>query len=398
MLPAGLATEQAIAELGRPVAARRYAHRWRQQLLEGRHPACARLAAEGPLLPRRWHVGRRLGARARLLPDDRRRQGGRGAARSDLRGARTGQGRYRRDATGAAGAIARRAGLSARRAERGGPLRQDDPQRHRVRHDAGHRRGLRHPEERRLAASLPEELRLAIDVAESPRSGGAAASSPPGCSTSRRRRWRRSRACRLFRPRRRFRRGRWTVQAAIEEAVPAEVLELGALCRASARARTTPSPRRCSPPCARASAATSSPQGGNGDSEHGRRAPMVIVLMGVSGSGKSTTGLGLAQLLGWPFRDADSFHPPANIAKMSRGIPLEDSDRWPWLDAIAAWIDAQLEQGQSGLVSCSALKPATAVSSFAIAPTCGWCICRGALSSSASGCSAVATTSCPSRC
>jgi gluconokinase len=86
------------------------------------------------------------------------------------------------------------------------------------------------------------------------------------------------------------------------------------------------------------------------------RAPMAIVLMGVSSSGKSTIGLRLAQLLGWPFRDADSFHPPANIAKMSRGIPLEDSDRWPWLDAIAAWIDAQLQQGQSGLVSCSALK------------------------------------------
>jgi carbohydrate kinase (thermoresistant glucokinase family) len=83
---------------------------------------------------------------------------------------------------------------------------------------------------------------------------------------------------------------------------------------------------------------------------------MVIVLMGVSSSGKSTIGVRLAELLGWPFRDADSFHPPANIAKMRRGIALQDSDRWPWLDAIAAWIDAQLEQGQSGLVSCSALK------------------------------------------
>ena len=83
---------------------------------------------------------------------------------------------------------------------------------------------------------------------------------------------------------------------------------------------------------------------------------MVIVLMGVSSSGKSTIGLRLAQLLHWPFRDADSFHPPANIAKMSRGIALDDADRWPWLDAIAAWIDAQLAQGQSGLVSCSALK------------------------------------------
>ena len=84
--------------------------------------------------------------------------------------------------------------------------------------------------------------------------------------------------------------------------------------------------------------------------------PMMIVLMGVSSSGKSTIGLKLAELLRWPFRDADSFHPPANIAKMSRGIPLEDADRWPWLDAIAAWIEAQLSQGQSGLVSCSALK------------------------------------------
>jgi len=83
---------------------------------------------------------------------------------------------------------------------------------------------------------------------------------------------------------------------------------------------------------------------------------MVLVLMGVSSSGKSTTGLRLAQRLGWPFRDADSFHPPANIAKMRGGIPLQDADRWPWLDAIAAWIDAQLQQGQSGLVSCSALK------------------------------------------
>jgi len=85
-------------------------------------------------------------------------------------------------------------------------------------------------------------------------------------------------------------------------------------------------------------------------------APMVIVLMGVSSSGKSTTGLELARRLGWPFRDADSFHPPANIAKMKQGIALDDGDRWPWLDAIAAWIDAQLSQGQSGLVSCSALK------------------------------------------
>jgi carbohydrate kinase (thermoresistant glucokinase family) len=84
--------------------------------------------------------------------------------------------------------------------------------------------------------------------------------------------------------------------------------------------------------------------------------PRAIVLMGVSSSGKSTIGLRLSTLLGWPFRDADSFHPPANIAKMSRGVPLEDADRWPWLDAIAAFLDHELAERRSVLVSCSALK------------------------------------------
>src|SRR4051812_10897542 len=82
----------------------------------------------------------------------------------------------------------------------------------------------------------------------------------------------------------------------------------------------------------------------------------ILVLMGVSGSGKSTIGKGLSQALGWPFRDADSFHPPANIEKMSRGVPLEDAGRWPWLTAIAEWVDAQRAAGASGIVSCSALK------------------------------------------
>jgi gluconokinase len=84
----------------------------------------------------------------------------------------------------------------------------------------------------------------------------------------------------------------------------------------------------------------------------------VVVLMGVSGSGKSTVGKALAQALGWPFRDADSFHPPANIEKMSRGVPLGDADRWPWLAAIAAWIDERRAAGAPGIVSCSALKHA----------------------------------------
>jgi gluconokinase len=86
--------------------------------------------------------------------------------------------------------------------------------------------------------------------------------------------------------------------------------------------------------------------------------PKVLVLMGVSGSGKTTTGALLAERLGWPFRDADSFHPPANIEKMSRGAPLTDEDRAPWLAAIAAWIDERLERDERGIVSCSALKRA----------------------------------------
>ncbi len=86
--------------------------------------------------------------------------------------------------------------------------------------------------------------------------------------------------------------------------------------------------------------------------------PLVIVLMGVSGCGKSTTGAALSRSLGWPFRDADSFHPPANVEKMSRGMPLTDEDRWPWLDAIAQWIGERCAAGEHGIVSCSALKRA----------------------------------------
>jgi gluconokinase len=86
--------------------------------------------------------------------------------------------------------------------------------------------------------------------------------------------------------------------------------------------------------------------------------PQVIVLMGVSGAGKSTIGGELSRMLGWPFRDADSFHPPANIEKMKSGIPLADDDRWPWLDAIGAWIGERLARSEPGIVSCSALKRA----------------------------------------
>ena len=83
-----------------------------------------------------------------------------------------------------------------------------------------------------------------------------------------------------------------------------------------------------------------------------------IVVMGVSGAGKSTVGQLIAARLDCPFRDADSFHPPANIAKMSSGAPLTDEDRMPWLAAIAHWIDERCGQGEPGIVSCSALKRA----------------------------------------
>ena len=80
-----------------------------------------------------------------------------------------------------------------------------------------------------------------------------------------------------------------------------------------------------------------------------------IVMMGVSGSGKSTVGEALTKKLGVPFRDADEFHPKSNVEKMSAGIPLTDDDRWPWLDAIGAAIrDTPPDKGI--VVSCSALK------------------------------------------
>ena len=83
---------------------------------------------------------------------------------------------------------------------------------------------------------------------------------------------------------------------------------------------------------------------------------MIVILAGVSGSGKTTVGQLLADRLGWPFADGDSFHPPANVAKMSAGIPLTDDDRWPWLAAIGAWMDARIAVGGSGVMACSALR------------------------------------------
>jgi gluconokinase len=82
----------------------------------------------------------------------------------------------------------------------------------------------------------------------------------------------------------------------------------------------------------------------------------VLVLMGVSGSGKSTIASMLAQRLHWVYEDADWFHPKSNIEKMHHGEPLNDDDRGPWLHAIADWIDATRRAGEHGVVACSALK------------------------------------------
>jgi carbohydrate kinase (thermoresistant glucokinase family) len=82
----------------------------------------------------------------------------------------------------------------------------------------------------------------------------------------------------------------------------------------------------------------------------------VLVVMGVSGSGKSTVAAMVAAELGWDFAEGDAMHPRANVDKMHAGTPLTDDDRWPWLDVIAAWIRDHLESGTPGVVTCSALK------------------------------------------
>src|SRR5450432_2450590 len=83
---------------------------------------------------------------------------------------------------------------------------------------------------------------------------------------------------------------------------------------------------------------------------------MIVVVAGVSGSGKTTVGSMLAARLGWPFADGDSFHPAANVARMHTGLPLTDADRWPWLAAIGAWMDQRIAAGESAVLACSALK------------------------------------------
>jgi carbohydrate kinase (thermoresistant glucokinase family) len=87
--------------------------------------------------------------------------------------------------------------------------------------------------------------------------------------------------------------------------------------------------------------------------------PIVLVIMGVSGSGKTTVGKLLAERLGWRYQEGDALHPPENVAKMSAGTPLSDADRTPWLRLIAKRIDAWRSGAEAGVVTCSALKHAS---------------------------------------
>jgi gluconokinase len=86
--------------------------------------------------------------------------------------------------------------------------------------------------------------------------------------------------------------------------------------------------------------------------------PQVIIVMGVSGSGKSTVGAALADALGWPFVDADDYHLPASVAKMTAGDPLTDADRGPWLDRLREVIAGALARGEPLVLACSALRGA----------------------------------------
>jgi gluconokinase len=84
--------------------------------------------------------------------------------------------------------------------------------------------------------------------------------------------------------------------------------------------------------------------------------PSVLVVMGVSGTGKSTVAGLLAGRLGWELAEGDDLHPPENVAKMASGQPLADEDRWPWLDMVAAWITDRVRSGKTGVITCSALR------------------------------------------
>ena len=83
---------------------------------------------------------------------------------------------------------------------------------------------------------------------------------------------------------------------------------------------------------------------------------MIVIVMGASGAGKTTVGTALARALGWPFHDADDFHPPDNVARMQAGLALDDDDRRPWLEALASLVRGRAAGGTSAVLACSALR------------------------------------------
>jgi gluconokinase len=89
-----------------------------------------------------------------------------------------------------------------------------------------------------------------------------------------------------------------------------------------------------------------------------RDAARQVIVMGVSGVGKSTVAKGLSTLTGWTYAEGDAFHSEANVAKMASGHPLTDDDRWPWLRAIGAWMDGRIAAHEPSVVTCSALRRA----------------------------------------
>jgi gluconokinase len=94
------------------------------------------------------------------------------------------------------------------------------------------------------------------------------------------------------------------------------------------------------------------------DDQNDRSQPIVLVVMGVTGTGKSTVAGILAGRLGWDLAEGDDLHPAANVAKMASGQPLTDEDRWPWLARISAWIQVHTQSGTPGVITCSALRRA----------------------------------------
>jgi gluconokinase len=105
---------------------------------------------------------------------------------------------------------------------------------------------------------------------------------------------------------------------------------------------------------------------------------MVIILMGPTGAGKTTVGEILSRELGWEFADADNFHSPANVEKMSKGIALTDADRKPWLDALRAKISQWIARGASGILACSALKKVYR-DELSVGPEVKWVYLKGTL-------------------